>query len=88
MTTEEKNIWRDCMKPSQREIEKKDIANLQNKADFLKNPRFCDTPKYLINGNMKDADRYGSFYDERLSPNFSELIHFHSSQNQEKSRVF
>ena len=67
------------MKPSQREIEKKDVANLQNKADFLKNPRFCDTPKYLINGNMKDADRYGSFYDEWLSPNFSELIHFHSS---------
>lgn len=52
------------MKPSQREIEKKDVANLQNKADFLKNPRFSDTPKYLINGNMKDADRYGSFYDE------------------------
>lgn len=56
------------MKPSQREMEKKNVANLQNKADFLKNPRFCDTPKYLINGNMKDADRYGSFYDKGLSP--------------------
>lgn len=56
------------MKPSQREMEKKNVANLQNKADFLKSPRFCDTPKYLINGNIKDADRYGSFYDKGLSP--------------------
>ena len=62
------------MKPSQREMEKKDVANLQNKADFLRNPRFCDTPKYLINGNMKDANRYGSFCDKGLSPNFASHI--------------
>ena len=37
----EKNIWRDLMKPSQRQVERKDLAKLQQRADFLKNPRFA-----------------------------------------------
>ena len=28
------------MKPSQRQIERSDLAKLQERADFLKNPRF------------------------------------------------
>jgi len=37
---DEKSIWRDLMKPSQRQIERSDLAKLQERADFLKNPRF------------------------------------------------
>ncbi|XP_065053136.1 deleted in lung and esophageal cancer protein 1-like isoform X2 [Rhopilema esculentum] len=37
---EEKNIWRKLMKPSQRQVEREDLAKLQQKADYLKNPRF------------------------------------------------
>ena len=37
----EKNIWRDLMKPSQRQMERNDLAKLQQRADFLKNPRFA-----------------------------------------------
>lgn len=29
------------MKPSQRQVERKDLAKLQQRADFLKNPRFA-----------------------------------------------
>ena len=29
------------MKPSQRQVERNDLAKLQQRADFLKNPRFA-----------------------------------------------
>ena len=65
---EEKNIWRSCINPLQREIEKKDLANLQKKANFLKNPRLVDIPKSFLNkslntmsGSAPDLDYFKPF---------------------------
>eukprot|EP00794_Sanderia_malayensis_P003460 gene3460-3956_t len=37
---DEKQIWRDEMKPEQRMVERKDLEKLQKKSNYLKNPRF------------------------------------------------
>lgn len=53
------------MNPLQRDIEKKDIVNLQNKADFLKNPKSVSIPKSFLNKKMTSdeyVDNHFSFY--------------------------
>ncbi|XP_066918648.1 deleted in lung and esophageal cancer protein 1 homolog [Clytia hemisphaerica] len=51
----EKNVWRKCLPPKQREDEKKEIMKLQQRADFLKNPRFLPDPRSLVKTFKKDA---------------------------------
>lgn len=68
-TARDKNLWRKCINPKQREIEKKDISNLQSKADFLKNPRFIDQPKAFLNkASTNTTDESLSEYVEFFKP--------------------
>lgn len=52
------------MKPSQRQVERKDLAKLQQKADFLKNPRFAP-PKSTKKAIEQDANDNGSVDTKR-----------------------
>lgn len=51
------------MKPSQRQIERSDLAKLQQKADFLKNPRFAP-PKSTKKGAVIADDAVTSNAEE------------------------
>ena len=59
-TSDEKNIWRELMKPSQREMERSDLAKLQERADFLRNPRFAP-PKAGKNIGTSGPDEHNGF---------------------------
>ena len=45
------------MKPSQRQIERSDLAKLQEKADFLKNPRFAPSKSTRKTGEKETSGR-------------------------------
>jgi len=79
----DKNIWRHCITPKQREDEKKEIMKLQKRADFLKNPRFTLDTRSLV----KTVDRATSRYEHSLgTTDFSNIISSEMKRLEKKSK--
>ncbi|XP_073236262.1 deleted in lung and esophageal cancer protein 1-like isoform X3 [Porites lutea] len=51
------SVWKESMKPDQRQLEREDLKRLQNKAEYKRNPRFVPPLKSGLTKSQKDKKK-------------------------------
>ena len=51
------SVWKESLKPDQRQLEREDLKRLQNKAEYKRNPRFVPPLKSGLTKSQKDKKK-------------------------------